>query len=98
MPLAVLMSKTEPFPLLSAHQPTAELISLRVLSSVSIQALLQLIFQIGAYIIAINSYYDYPDINPGDDPGKISYENTIIFYMSWIQYLSICVVFSIGKP
>ena len=98
MPLAIFMSKTDPYPELSPHQPTSELISLRVLSSVSIQAFIQLVFQIGTYIIAINTYYEYPNLGPGDNPGNVSYEDTIVFYMSWFEYLVICIVFSIGKP
>ena len=98
MPLAVFMSMTGPYHMLSNQQPTAELISLRILSSVTIQAILQAAFQIGTYVVAVCTYYNYPDIRPGDTPGNISYEDTIIFYASWFQYQIICMVFSIGKP
>ena len=98
MPLAILMSMTGPYHKLSVKQPTGELISLRILSSVSMQAALQAIFQLSTYIIAINTYYDYPNIDPGEDRGNESNENTIIFYASWLQYQTVCLVFSIGKP
>ena len=98
LPLSVLMSMTGPYAKLSRLQPPGELISFRILSSVISQALLQAIFQFGSFMVAINTFYAMPNIEPGTDPGMISMENTIIVFMSWAQYQIVCASFSIGKP
>lgn len=98
MPLAIFMSMTGPYDVLSPIQPPSELISLRILASFIAQALLQAIFQILAYVIAINTYYDEPQVGPGDTPSLVSYPGTIIFYVSWFEYQTMCMAFSIGKP
>jgi cation-transporting ATPase 13A3/4/5 len=98
MPLAVFMSMTGPYTELSKHQPPSELISLRILSSVIFQAVLQALAQMGAYVLALETFLSPPDVVIGEDPGKITYQNTVIVLMSWFQYQIMCFVFSIGKP
>jgi cation-transporting ATPase 13A3/4/5 len=98
LPLSIFMSMTGPLKKLSPHQPPSELISLRILSSIIFQSLIQAIFQFLAFIIAVYTYYEWPDIKPGVDPGMINYTNTIITLTSWAQYQIVCASFSIGKP
>lgn len=98
MPLAVFMSMAKPCEDLSRDQPPSELISLRVLLSVTLQAFLQIGFQIGAYIAALIVFHPFPDIQPGDNPGFFTIEDSVIYYMSWYEYQIICLAFSIGKP
>lgn len=98
MPLAIFMSLTGPCGELSRHQPTAELMSLRILSSVSIQAILQASFQISIYAIYVWKFGSYRDVQPNEDVELETEENTISFFAAWLEYQIICIVFSIGKP
>lgn len=98
LPLSLMMSMTGPYSKLSKLQPPGELISFRILFSVTAQALLQAIFQFGAFFVSIFTYYSVPNTEPGVDPGMVSTENTIIIFMSWAQYIIVCATFSIGKP
>ena len=98
LPLSIFMSMTGPLKKLSLQQPPSELISLRILSSIVAQSILQAVFQCIAFFAAIYTYYELPDIKPGVDPGMINFTNTVITLTSWAQYQVVCATFSIGKP
>ena len=98
LPLSVLMSRTGPVDKLSVHQPPSELISFRIISSVTAQALLQAGFQCGSFLAAAYTYYEVPHVELGVDSGFFTFQNTVVLFMSWAQYQIICATFSIGKP
>ena len=98
LPLSVLMSRTGPVGKLSVHQPPSELISFRIISSVTAQAILQALFQCGSFLIAAYTYYEVPHVDLGVDSGFFTFQNTVVVFMSWAQYQIVCATFSIGKP
>ena len=98
LPLSVLMSRTGPVGKLSVHQPPSELISFRIISSVTVQALLQAVFQCGSFLAAAYTYYEVPHVELGVDSGFFTFQNTVVLFMSWAQYQVICGTFSIGRP
>ncbi|CAI2162186.1 8461_t:CDS:10 [Funneliformis geosporum] len=98
LPVAVLMGRTEPYPLINPKRPTASLVSRRVLTSLIGQILIQSGFQIFVYLlIREQPWYKPPVIDP-DDTNIVCFENTILFILSCFQYLLIAAVFSVGPP
>lgn len=106
LPLAVFMAYTGPSRKLTPILPPGALISVPVLSSIFGQVLIQGCFQIIPYFILISQDW-YKDQNDLNNTKKYeinafsplpAYENTMLFLISSIQLLLVCVSFSIGKP
>ncbi|RGB37802.1 hypothetical protein C1646_733303 [Rhizophagus diaphanus] len=98
LPIAILMGRTEPYPRIYPKRPTASLVSLKVLTSLIGQVLIQSGFQFFVYfLIRKQPWYTPPNIDP-DGNNIASYENTILFLLSCYQYILIAAVFSVGPP
>jgi len=101
LPLALFMSYTGPYHKLSRKQPTASLISVPILTSVIGQSVLSAIVQLSGYwIMNQMSFFTPIDFDPNEDVEKyyFSWENSLLFLLSWFEYQAICIVFSMGKP
>ena len=106
LPLAVFMAYTGPSPRLPPVMPPGALISVPVISSIVGQVILQAVFQIFAYSMLISQdwymnedqlYRVAPDIINANNPMP-AYENTVLFLITSVQLLIVCVSFSIGPP
>ena len=103
LPLAVFMAYTGPSPRLPPVMPPGALISVPVISSIVGQVILQAVFQIFAYSMLISQdwymnedqlYRVAPDIINANNPMP-AYENTVLFLITSVQLLIVCVSFSI---
>jgi cation-transporting ATPase 13A3/4/5 len=106
LPLAVFMAYTGPSKRLTSTLPPGALISIPVLSSIVGQVLIQGTFQIIPYfILKSQPFYENQDSLNNVKKYEINafsplpaYENTMLFLISSIQLLLVCISFSIGKP
>lgn len=108
LPLAVFMAYTGASSQLTRTLPPGALISIPVISSVIGQVAIQGSFQIFSYFILVEQdwHEDQETIN-GTDPKSFTinafspypaYENTVLFLISSVQLLIVCISFSIGPP
>jgi cation-transporting ATPase 13A3/4/5 len=97
LPLAVFMSTTHPFPLLTHKKPPGALISAPVLFSMLGQVFIQAMF-IGAaaVLLQLQDWFE-PSRDHIERPAS-SYENTTLFLVSILQYVAVCVSFNSGPP
>lgn len=100
MPLAVFMAYTLPYPKLSSKSPTASLVTLPVILSIVGQYLLQLATQIWAYyLLSQQDFLDSLNSQEFSNMGPyFSWENTVLFYVSWVMYQIVCISITTGKP
>ena len=103
VPLSTFMGYTGPYKVLTQHVPANSLFSPPVLASVIGSAVIQLIFQAFSFFYVRKwSFYQHHVVVPTrnvDSPlNNISYEGTVLFYVTLYQYLTTCVAFSISKP
>mmetsp|Transcript_9224 Transcript_9224/g.9197 ORF Transcript_9224/g.9197 Transcript_9224/m.9197 type:complete len:890 (-) Transcript_9224:6-2675(-) len=101
LPLAICMSYTKSYPKLSKRQPTASLISVPVLTSVIGQAVIAGATQITAFLVSREMpFWESIDYKPGTSvlDYEYSYENSVLFLVSWFEYQFVSLAFSIGKP
>lgn len=92
-----LFGRTEPYPSLDSKAPPSSLLSVTQLSSVSIQLVLVLFFQITSLLVL----WQYPWYEPHPenyDHDLAGHDNFAIFAMSSFQCISLAIVFSKGKP
>ncbi|CAM9179108.1 unnamed protein product, partial [Lampetra fluviatilis] len=104
--LAVLIGRVGPHASLGSRRPHGSLMACAVLGSLLSQALLQVAVQLGALLLLRQQAWFTP-LQPGGDGGgggggggKIvaSYENTVIFCSSSLQYLIVATALSQGRP
>ncbi|CAK89910.1 unnamed protein product (macronuclear) [Paramecium tetraurelia] len=88
---------------INKYVPGSSLISFTVLGSVIGQTIIQLVFQLGVYLLLLQQSWFIPneqlnqeDLN--DDSMKICFENTTLFVFGNFQYLMIALAYSNGKP
>jgi len=96
--IALVIGRTAAYPTLSVSRPTASLISSRVLTSIIGHVALQFACQIGVFLLLRQQPW-YTSV--GITGGKltiVSYESTVLFFLSSYQYISMAIVFSSGKP
>ncbi|KAI9096937.1 hypothetical protein DFS34DRAFT_128468 [Phlyctochytrium arcticum] len=104
IPIAVCMGRSGPHPRISRTQPTASLVSRKVLTSLIGQVLIQVTFQVIAFVwVRRQPWYEPParpdgSENDPDEPIKKSYENTAVFVTSLFQYIFVAVAFCVGAP
>lgn len=106
LPLAVFMAYTGPSKKLTAILPPGALISIPVLSSIIGQVIIQGCFQVFSYsLLRTQSWYIDQETLNGVKKYKINayspmpaYDNTVLFLVSSVQLLLVCISFSIGKP
>ncbi|KAH8119391.1 Ca-transporting ATPase [Phellopilus nigrolimitatus] len=103
IPIAVTMGRTLPYPRIHPKRPTANLVSKKVLASITGQIVITSAVQFGAFFwIRTQGWYTPPGDNlPAGDGNKLqatNYENTTLFLVSCFQYILVAAVFSIGPP
>ncbi|ORX61792.1 putative P-type ATPase [Hesseltinella vesiculosa] len=98
LPIAVYMGYTDAWPHLYHQQPTASLVSKKVLTSLFGNIIINTGFQFLAYwMIHKQAWYTPPTFDP-DGENIACYENTVLFLVSSYQYILVAVVFSVGPP
>ncbi|KAF9184509.1 hypothetical protein BGZ51_003318 [Haplosporangium sp. Z 767] len=98
LPIAVLMGRTEAYPVLNPKRPTANLVSKKVLTSLIGQILLQSLFQGSLFLIVRRQPWYTPPEYDREEKNIECYENTVLFLLSCFQYLLVAIVFSVGPP
>ena len=106
LPLAVFMAYTGASNRLTTVLPPGALISVPVLSSIIGQVFLQGTFQVFSYMILRNQdwyeseddLYHTPKNELNANNPMPAYENTVLFLVSSVQLLVVCISFSIGPP
>ena len=100
IPVAVFMGRSGPYPRLSPKRPTASLVSKRVLTSLIGQVLIQSVLQFLAFFWIKDQSWYVPG-HRGEDEDEamyVSYENTILFFLSTFQYMIVAIVYNEGPP
>ncbi|KAL1919402.1 uncharacterized protein VTP21DRAFT_2095 [Calcarisporiella thermophila] len=98
LPIAVFMGRTGAYPKIFPKQPTASLVSKKVLTSLIGQVLIQGLFQMLLFFaVRAQPWYTPPVYDP-EGQNILCFENTTLFLFSCFQYILIAVVFSVGPP
>jgi cation-transporting ATPase 13A3/4/5 len=97
------VGRTLPYPRIHPKQPTASLVSKKVLASIIGQIVITSAVQFWAFfwVRGTDWYMPPKDTNPtpGDDHLQaMNYENSVLFMISCFQYILVAAVFSIGPP
>lgn len=97
-PMAILIARTGAYYKLTPHQPTGALISIPIVSSILLQTVIQFMAQLGIWFLLANRkwYKNYCDTS--EDSVEPCMDNTAVFLVSNMQYLTTAVAFSISKP
>jgi len=103
LPLAITMSWTKAANKLSKQRPVSDLLSGAALCSVIGQVILQVGWQFWAYFYVKDMpwYKDPPsedEVDSRDPDGNFCHANTAVYLVSLMQYISVVLAFSIGKP
>jgi len=99
LPLASLYPLTEPYRKLTHHKPTGNLVSFTIITSLLMQTITSFTFLIvGLYFLKRRNWYKGPMCKFSDDDVYECPENTVIFLISNIEYLTCAFVFAISKP
>ena len=105
MPFAITMSRTGPYHRIVPRRPLGSLVHPVILTSLILQILTQLAFQITVFFfVKTKDFYKSTSWFHANTPHKngktqiLSYDNTMLFYITSYQYIFLAVVFSIGKP
>ena len=97
IPLTFVMSYSSAYHKISKRQPPGSLISASVVASLLGQTLLHALFLlIGLALLASQDWFE-PQGDGFTNPSP-GYENTTIFLISNMQYISMCISLSIGPP
>jgi cation-transporting ATPase 13A3/4/5 len=98
-PLAIFLARTGAYEKLTYHIPTGALISMPIVSSIVMQAIIQFICQFGIYFVLTLQTWYKPIVDPVEN-GDVtpSPDNTAIFLVSNFQYIITAVAFSISRP
>ncbi|TGJ86477.1 hypothetical protein E0Z10_g2299 [Xylaria hypoxylon] len=98
LPIAIFMSWSGSYPVLSKKRPTANLVSRKVLTPLLGQMIICILIQAASFLIVQEQEWFIP---PHVDPEKSNIknsENTALFLVSCFEYVFIGVVLSAGKP
>ncbi|KAG0083097.1 hypothetical protein BGZ92_011085, partial [Podila epicladia] len=98
LPIAVVMGRTEAYPLLNPKRPTANLVSKKVLTSLIGQIMIQSLFQAALFVIIRHQPWYTPPVYDSEEKNIECFENTALFLLSCFQYLLVAIVFSVGPP
>ncbi|KAF9381204.1 hypothetical protein CPC16_009960 [Podila verticillata] len=98
LPIAVVMGRTEAYPLLNPKRPTANLVSKKVLTSLIGQIMIQSLFQAALFLIIRHQPWYTPPVYDSEEKNIECFENTALFLLSCFQYLLVAIVFSVGPP
>lgn len=100
IPLSLMQAWTESYHTLTKDVPTSTLFYFPVLLSVTVTALIQAAFQI-FFFFNIRKQPFYVPLDPADISWELaipSYEETVLFMICNLQYLTTCIAFSIAEP
>ncbi|CCX34624.1 Similar to Probable cation-transporting ATPase C1672.11c; acc. no. O74431 [Pyronema omphalodes CBS 100304] len=98
LPIAVLMSWSGPYPLLSIKRPTASLVSAKVLVPLISQIFLFALIQLSLYWIAERQPWYIPPQLTHNKSNIPSSANSTLFLISDFQYIYAALFLSVGKP
>ena len=99
LPLASLYPLTEPYHILTHHKPSGNLISFPIVTSILFQTVISFIFlNIGLYFLKKRNWYKGPMCKFSDIDVFECPENTVIFLIGTIEYLTTALIFIISKP
>lgn len=97
-PLAFTIGRSGPYHTLVPKRPTATLLSKKVLTSVTCNVVLQLLFQLFIFMhVKRTSFYEPSQADP-EEEYVTCYENTLIFLLTSFLYISSALCFAIGPP
>lgn len=96
--VAVLMSRTDPYPHLVVHRPKGSLLAKSNLLSLAMQVALTAAIQLGALLMLMLQPWYRPVRPEGDVVIIPCWEVTVIFSISSFQYLILALAFSYGPP
>ncbi|KAI0460792.1 hypothetical protein LJB42_001592 [Komagataella kurtzmanii] len=97
LPLAIFMSWSKPYHLVSKKRPSANLVSPKILISLLGNILILLAFQLTVWrLVQLQPWYIQPV--PGNDDNVQSSENSVLFEYSNYQYILVSVVLTAGPP
>lgn len=92
-----LFSRTEPHTSLDKKPPSSSLLSFTQISSVAIQLVLVVFFQILSCVLLWQQDW-YKAHEPDYDKELVDHDNYAVFAVSIFQYITLAIVFSKGKP
>ncbi|KAI0012819.1 hypothetical protein F4779DRAFT_566997 [Xylariaceae sp. FL0662B] len=96
LPIAIFMSWSGPFPVLSKKRPTADLISRKVLTPLLGQMAICILIQAVTWIaVRKQSWYIPPRATQSTVKNS---ENTVLFLVSCFEYIFVGVILSAGRP
>ena len=99
LPLASLYPLTEPYGVLTHHKPSGNLVSFPIIISILFQSIISFVFlYIGLKILKQRNWYHGPMCKFSDIDVYECPENTVIFLIGTIEYLTVAFVFTISKP
>lgn len=97
LPLAIFMSWSKPHDKLIAKRPSANLVSMKILSGLVFNILILLIFQLIIWNwVQTEPWYVKPV--PGDDENVKSFDNSVLFLFTNFQYILISILLTEGPP
>ena len=97
IPLTFVIGITKAYPVLTGSQPTGSIFSLSVALSIGGQCCIQMTFiALTYYALTMQRWY-VPQGTSMQAPVPIT-ENTVFFLVSNFQYLTACLVYSVGPP
>ncbi|KAI9751064.1 MAG: hypothetical protein M1815_001393 [Lichina confinis] len=98
LPIAISMSRTGAYPVLSRKRPSAELVSRKVLTPLLGQIVLCILVQLLAFeAVRRQTWYTPPKIKT-EESNILNSDNTVLFLISCFQYIFSAVVLNIGPP
>lgn len=98
IPIAVFMAWAEPYPVLCAKRPTANLVSRKVLVPLMGEIVLLGGIQFIIWSLVKKEPWYSPPLRGGDDSEVQSSDNTALFIGSCFQYIFIAAILSVGPP
>ena len=99
LPLASLYPLTEPYGKLTHHKPSGNLVSFPIIISILFQSIISFVFLIiGLKTLKKRNWYHGPMCKFSDIDVYECPENTVIFLIGTIEYLTVAYVFIISKP
>ncbi|MCR9066956.1 MAG: hypothetical protein NXI00_23510, partial [Cytophagales bacterium] len=98
MPLAFVSEYTGPYHKLSKKRPVASLIGWNVITSLLIQNIINIFFQVVAFALLYTQDWFTPNVIDPDSNNSECAEVTTIFVVANFQYIFGVLAFSVGKP
>lgn len=98
IPIAVFMAWAEPYPVLCAKRPTANLVSRKVLVPLIGEICILGGIQFVMWSLVKQQPWYTPPLRGGDDSEVQSSDNTALFIGSCFQYIFVALILSVGPP